>query len=62
MTRDKTPAERKAFLIHYARVLLREAAARRGQNVGWMLDGVIRARREAQSIVPDQPDLFGGRL
>jgi hypothetical protein len=61
-TTDKaeTPAERKAFLIYYAGVLLREARARRGQNVDWMIAGAARARREAAGIdlSPSQADLF----
>ena len=58
--RMKTPAEQRSFLLHYARVLLREARSRRGQNVQWMLDGAARARREASGInlSPAQPDLF----
>jgi hypothetical protein len=48
----------RAFLIYYARVLLREAKARRGQNVQWMLEGAARARREAMDMRPVQPDLF----
>ena len=46
----RTPAEHRAFLIHYARVMLREARARRGQRVGWMIAGAARARREALAI------------
>jgi hypothetical protein len=49
----------RPFLLHYARVLLREAKARRGQNVAWMLAGAARARREALATKPVQPDLFG---
>jgi hypothetical protein len=49
------------FLLYYARVLLREAKARRGGNVEWMLAGAARARRQAQSIRPAQADLFGHR-
>ena len=57
---DKTPKERRAFLIYYAGVLLREARARRGQKVDWMLAGAARARREAAAIdlAPPQSDLF----
>jgi len=40
-----TPADRRAFLLYYAGVLLREAKARRGQNVGWMIQGAADARR-----------------
>jgi len=47
------------FLLYYARVLLREAKARRGQNVAWMLAGAARARREAMAArTPKQMDLF----
>ena len=45
-----TPPEHRAFLLHYARVLLREARARRGQRVAWMIDGAARATREAMAI------------
>lgn len=57
----KSPAEERDFLIYYARVLIREARARRGQNVQWMIDGAARARRKAMSIDlrPPQADLFG---
>lgn len=60
LDRFKTPAERRAFLIYYAGVLLREAKARRGQNVEWMLAGAARARREAAAIDlrPNQGELF----
>jgi hypothetical protein len=56
------PSERRAFLIYYAGVLLREARARRGQNVNWMLAGAARARREAAGIDvrPAQGNLFNG--
>lgn len=46
------------FLIYYAKVMLREARARRGQNVAWMLDAAARARREVMAMAPAQPDLF----
>jgi hypothetical protein len=54
------PSERRAFLIYYARVMLREAHSRRGQNVRWMLNGAARARREALAIDlrPAQGRLF----
>jgi len=48
----KPPEERRAFLLYYARVLLREARSRRGQNVDWMIAGAARARREAMAIRP----------
>ena len=35
------------FLISYARVMLREAKVRRGQNVQWMIDAAAKARRQA---------------
>lgn len=57
----QTPAKRRDFLLHYARILLREARARRGyRNVQWMLDGAAKARREALAIDtrPAQADLF----
>lgn len=47
---DMPPEERRSFLIYYAGVLLREARARRGQNVEWMLAGAARARRQAAAI------------
>jgi len=53
----------RAFLIFYARVLLRECAARRGSNdFYWMLfDGAQRARREVKALSrqPRQLRLFG---
>lgn len=47
------------FLLYYASVLEREAAARPRQNVAWMLEGAVRARREA-TRQPAQGDLFAG--
>lgn len=45
------PPERRAFLIYYARVMLREYRARRGQRAtAWMLNGAIRATQEAAGI------------
>lgn len=60
MTSFTTPRERRDFLIYYGGVLLKEARARRGSNVGWMIEGAARARREAQAIdlSPPQKDLF----
>lgn len=49
----------RSFLLYYASVLLREAKARRGQNVQWMLTGAARARREAFAMRPAQAELFG---
>lgn len=48
----------REFLIHYARVMLREARLRRGQNVGWMIDAAAKARRQALAARPAQADLF----
>lgn len=59
--REQSPAQRRAFLIYYARISLREARARRHQGsfshtlLGW----AGRARREAMAIRPAQGDLFG---
>ncbi|PZU95525.1 MAG: hypothetical protein DI527_00520 [Chelatococcus sp.] len=58
----QTPAERKAFLIYYARVLIREARARRGTSFSTtLLEWAGKARREAAEIdvSPPQMDLFG---
>lgn len=46
----QTPAEQKAFLIYYAKVMLREASARRHQSNGWMLRAAANARAEAAAI------------
>lgn len=48
----------REFLLYYAGVMLREARVRRGQNVGWMIEGAARARREAHALRPSQGDLF----
>ncbi len=48
----------REFLLYYARVMLREARARRGRDVQWMIDGAARARRQAMAIRPAQGDLF----
>lgn len=53
MTDPTTPA----FLLYYASVLEREAKARPGQDVAWMLRGAERARQQA--AVPVQGELFG---
>ncbi len=58
MTRARSAAEERDFLIYYARVMLREAKARRGQNVTWMLDAASKAKRDAMAIRPAQEDLF----
>lgn len=47
-----------AFLEYYASVLQREADARPGQDVQWMIDGAKRARRQAAAVRPAQGDLF----
>ncbi len=46
----QTPAEQKTFLLYYAKVLLREARARRHQNHAWLLNAASRARRDAAAI------------
>ncbi|SCW56675.1 hypothetical protein SAMN02927924_01410 [Sphingobium faniae] len=61
MRPDRTSEEERDFLRYYARVLLREAKARRGTAFAHILmAGAARARREAMSIRPAQADLFGG--
>lgn len=58
-----TPAERRAALLHCARVYLREARARRGSSFSSTLASwAARARREAAAIDlrPAQQDLFAG--
>ena len=59
----KTPAEERSFRIYYARVLLREARARRRSNPKFAADLLAwagKARREALAIdvSPPQLDLF----
>lgn len=56
-----TTAPDPAFLRHYARVLLREAKARRGASFGRdLLQWAAKARRQAMAKeLPAQPDLFG---
>lgn len=46
------------FLKFYARVMLREARARRGRDVQWMIDAAANARRQAMAHRPAQGDLF----
>ena len=46
-----------AFLLYYASVLEREAAARPSQNVAWMIAGAERARAAATGK-PEQGELF----
>lgn len=46
-----------AFLLYYASVLEREAAARPQQNVAWMVAGAARARAAAKTE-PAQRELF----
>lgn len=48
----------REFLLFYARTMLREAKARRGSNVGWMLRSAARARREAMTARPAQGQLL----
>lgn len=52
------PRRDRDFLLYYAGVLLREAKARRGQDVAWMLEGAAKARREAMEARPVQGELF----
>ena len=58
----QTPQERRALLIHYARVTLREARARRHQSrfAAWLLSSAAKARQEASRIdvSPAQGSLF----
>ncbi len=62
-TADRSPPEERAFQIHYARVLLREASRRRhfGNMWFWLMERAANARRTAASIdiSPAQADLFG---
>ena len=47
------------FLRYYARVLLREAKARRGTEFGkWLAQCANRARKEAAGFKPAQGSLF----
>jgi len=59
---DQTLQERRAFLIHYARVMLTEAKARRhqGRFAAWLLSSAAKARQEASRIdvSPAQGSLF----
>lgn len=58
---DMTPSERRAALIHCARVYMREAHARRGSSFASTLAGwAANARRQAAAIDlrPAQQDLF----
>jgi hypothetical protein len=60
-----TPSEHRSFLIHYARVHLREARARRHQRAfaAHLLGSAGRARRDAAKIntSPAQGDLFAAQ-
>jgi hypothetical protein len=61
----RTPAEERAFRIYYARILLREARARRARSPRFAADllaWAAKARREAFAIdvSPAQMDMFGG--
>ena len=58
-----TPQERRAFLIHYAKVMLTEAKARRHKHKSFarhLIASAAKARREAAMIdtSPAQKDLF----
>lgn len=59
----REPADERAFLIYYARVLLQEAAAARQyrQFSASCFNWAQKARRQAASInlTPPQGDLFG---
>ncbi len=62
MAAAKPPAEQRDFEIYYARVLMREARARRGTPfaadlTAWAANA--RRRASAINISPAQPDLFG---
>lgn len=47
------------FLRYYAKVVLREAKARRGTEFSrWLLECALRARRQAMAFRPVQGDLF----
>ena len=57
------PAQNRAFLIHYARVMLTEAKARRNKHKTFarhLIASAAKARREAAQIdvTPAQKDLF----
>lgn len=56
------PAERREFLIFYARVSLRESRARRlggdPSFAGTLLGWAQKARRQAATIRPQQGSLF----
>ena len=63
---DRTdPAQNRAFLIHYARVVLADARHRirsRPTQRSWIahqLASAAKARREAAHCRPAQADLFG---
>lgn len=57
---EQTPAERRAFLIYYARVLISEAQRRRGTSFArTLLSWAGHARREAAGIRPAQGEMFG---
>ena len=55
------PRRDRDFLLYYAGVMLREARARRGQNVAWMINAAAKATREAAALPrePIQANLFG---
>lgn len=52
---QRPPAEQRAFLIFYARVMLREVRARRGHKGNeWMLRAAANARRQAAGIIVER--------
>ena len=60
---DQTPQDRRAFLIHYARVMLTEAKARRHKHKSFarhLIASAAKARKEACRIDtrPAQGSLF----
>lgn len=47
------------FLRYYAKVLMREAKARRGTDFSrWLVSCALRAHRQAMAFRPAQGDLF----
>lgn len=59
----RTVKRDRDFLIYYAKVLLREAAARRDSRGGFhalLLNGAARARRDAYALRNPQLELFDG--
>ena len=63
MIEQPDPIQRRAFLIHYARVMLTEAKARRNKHKSFarhLIASAAKARREAAQIdtKPAQGELF----